>query len=109
MPSLIAATGDYTANPSAPQVVAYAAIAVAFVAHDAVRPQPRAPALAALDHTPLHQGGYVAAVRFLAAAQDKGERAATSLGAHMELGAEPAATAAERFLRGVPPFAPAAC
>src|SRR3954469_24709861 len=45
----------------------------------------------------------------LAGREPHGHRLPAALGAEMDLGGEAALAAAERLLRGVPPFAPAAC
>src|SRR5262245_31394805 len=82
---------------------------VPFVADHPVGPQARAapagPSHRALLQQLLEDGGFV----LLARGQHQGQQLAAALGAEMDLGREAALGAAERFGRGVPPFAPAAC
>src|SRR5213076_1338602 len=70
-----------------------------------LRPTPPGPFDRPLVQEGLEHGGLV----LLPRGQHQRHRLATALGAEVDLGAEPAAAAAERFGRRVPPFAPAAC
>src|SRR4051794_15413853 len=83
--------------------------AVALIAGHALGPHARPPG-AGPPHRALGQqlGEHRRLVR-LAGCEHHGHRLAAALGAEMDLRGEAALAAAERLLRGVPPFAPAAC
>src|SRR5215210_8731696 len=83
--------------------------AVAFVAGHALGAHARPPA-AGPPHRALRQQlrEHRRLVR-LAGREHQSQRLAAALGAEMDLGGEAALAAAERLLRRVPPFAPAAC
>jgi len=107
--ALVALAGDHHPNAASAQRLAHWRAAVALVAHQAPRTQPRASATSAFERAPVDQCRERHLVVPLPRGQDEDDRLALALGPDVDFGAEPTARAAERFGRGIPPFAPAAC
>src|SRR3954464_13582214 len=74
--------------------------AVGLVASQLSRPQARPSPADAPDCAAIDQGGDLLAVMHLAAGQGERDRLAVALAAHMDLGREAAARAAERLIPG---------
>ena len=107
--SLVCPARDRDADAPPPQVRPDLPAAVALVAHDALRPQPRTPPPRSFDRPLLHQlreGGRLMA---LTRREDEGYGLAIALDADMDFGAEAALAPAEGLRLWVPFFAPAAC
>src|SRR5215212_12067689 len=107
--ALVGLARDGVPDAAAAARLADGPAAVAFVAGYALGAHPGPPA-AGPPHRALRQQlrEHRCLVR-LAGREYQGQRLAAALGAEMHLGGEPALAAAERLLRRVPPFAPAAC
>jgi hypothetical protein len=105
----VAASRDGNAHPVASRILADVLAAVGLVADDAPGSQPRPPRTGSFDGTLSHE--LFESRRFvpLTRGQDECHQLAVAFGSDVDLGAEAALTAAERFRRRVPFFAPAAC
>ena len=101
--------GNHRPNPALAQRLPHRPRAVALVADQPPRPQPRAPTPGPLDRAPARQRWERHLVVALPTGQGEDDRLALALGPDVDLGAEAAPRTAQRFARGVPPFAPAAC
>jgi hypothetical protein len=106
---LVDLTRDRHADAAPPQIRPDLPAAVALVADDTPRTQLGPTASCPLDGALFHQ--LLKHRRFMALAgrQDNRYRLAVAVGAEMDLGAEPALAAPQRFGCWVPFFAPAAC
>src|SRR5215212_10709388 len=108
-PALVGLARDGEPDPAAAARLADGPAAVALVAGHALGAHARPPPTGT-PHRALGQQlrEHRRLVR-LAGREHQGHRLAAALGAEMDLGGEPTLAAAERLLRRVPPFAPAAC
>jgi hypothetical protein len=106
---LVTAGGDHCTNTTLSQVGADGSIAEALVPSDTPRAEAWPTWARPLDLATLHQRRDKPRFVSLAATDDHDHGSATTLDPQVELGAEATPRAAERFVRRVPPFAPAAC
>src|SRR4051812_31991319 len=91
---------DHRGNAALAQSEPAAPAAVGLVASQLGRPQARPSPADAPDRAAVDQGADLLAVMHLAAGQREGDRLAVALAAHMDLGGETAARAAERLIPG---------
>lgn len=100
---------DGVADAPPPAVGAIPPPGVAFVADHTVGPQPGSPAAGPSHRALLEQLLEHRDFVLLAGREHQGQELAIAFRAELDLRREAALAAAERFGRGVPPFAPAAC
>lgn len=106
---LVLLARNHRPNATPPQRCPHGVAAVPLVADQPQGAQPRSPTTGSFDRSPFRQGRQRLLVVPLPSGQDEDDRLALALGPDVDLGAEAAPRATERFGLWVPPFAPAAC
>jgi hypothetical protein len=96
--TLVAFVGNDSPDPFAAQIPANAPAAVAFIADHPFGALPRASAPTPFDATCLHQRLKHRLLVSVTGSQPEHHRFPLALGTEVELGAEPALTAAQRFI-----------
>jgi hypothetical protein len=107
--ALVALGGDHRPNAASAQRGADRLAAVTLVANQPPGTQPWAPTSPPLDSAPRGHRRQRDLVVALPTGQDEDDRLALPFGPDVDFGADATPRAAERFGRGVPFFAPAAC
>lgn len=106
---LVLLARNHRPDATPPQRGPHGGAAVPFVADQPPGTQPGSSPPGPFDRSPFRQGGQRLLVVPLSRRQDEDDRLAVALGPDVDLGAEAAPRATERFGLWVPPFAPAAC